>query len=58
MHRYVFRFREKPKSLNRDTCILIIKFDYKKANLGIKGAIKKMEGGRDEKKRGYGKDEW
>jgi hypothetical protein len=33
---YVFRFCEKPKSLNRDTCIFTIKFANKKANLGIK----------------------
>jgi len=32
--------------------------DDKKANIGIKGAVKKKREGMDEKKRGYGKDEW
>jgi len=39
---YVFRFFKKPKTLNRDTCIFINRFVEKKANLEIKGAIKKM----------------
>nr|CBH39086.1 hypothetical protein BSM_25640 [uncultured archaeon] len=38
----MFQFCEKSKSLNRDTYLLIIKFFEKKANLEIKGAIKKM----------------
>ena len=51
---YVFRFCEKSKSLNRDTRLLIIKSVEKKANLEIKGAIKKMGGRRDEKRRKKG----
>ncbi len=47
---YVFRFFKKPKSLNKGTCILIIRLVDKKANLKIKGAMGKMGGRRDEKR--------
>ena len=50
----MFWFYEKSKSLNRDTYLLIIKFFEKKANLEIKGAIEKMGGRRDEKRRKKG----
>ena len=58
---YVFRFFKKPKTLNRDTCIFINRFVEKKANLEIKGAIKKMgEEGmkKEEKKEVLWKNEW